>query len=167
MKKGIQFDSLSLDPFCSFRELLLDKFLYLGALAYSVSEVVQLCAANLTTADYVNSCYVGRVKRECLFYAYAICYTANCECFGDTAAMTTDNGAFEHLDSFAGAFLDLVVNANCVTYVEGRNCFLELLISKNFEFVHCDSPSEFLIFGTFVRSFAEDCPITYILARTK
>ncbi len=141
---------------CNF-ELLFDEFLNLGALTNSVAEVVQLRTANLTVTDHFNLSYVRRVERESLFYAYTICYAANSKGFANAAAMSCDNSAFKKLDSFASAFLDLVVNSYGVTNIELVGAFADLLISKNFEFVHF-SFLQFLYFRTFVRSFAEDCP---------
>lgn len=120
---------------CSF-ELLFDEFLNLGALTNSVAEVVKLRTANLTVTDNFNLSYVGRVEREGLFYAYAVCYAANSEGGTNAAVVSCDYGAFKKLDSFASAFLDLVVNADGVTYVELVGAFAELLICKNFELVH-------------------------------
>ena len=117
-------------------ELLFDEFLNLGALTNSVAEVVQLRTANLTVTDNFNLSYVGRIKREGLFYAYAICYAANRKGGTNTSVVSCDYGAFKKLDSFASAFLDLVVNADGITYVELMGAFDELLISKNFELVH-------------------------------
>jgi len=120
---------------CSF-ELLFDEFLNLGALTNSVAEVVQLRTANLTVTEYFNLSYVGRVEREGLFYAYTVCYAANGKGGTNTGVVSCDYGAFKKLDSFASAFLDLVVNADGVTDVELMGAFDELLIGKNFELVH-------------------------------
>ena len=149
---------MSAGKFSAVFELLFDEFLNLGALTNSVAEVVQLRTANLTVTDNFNLSYVGRVKREGLFYAYTICYAANGKGCANAAVVLCDYGAFKKLDSFASAFLDLVVNADGITYVELVGAFAELLICKNFELVHF-SVLQFLKFlksRTFVRSFAED-----------
>lgn len=117
-------------------ELLFDEFLNLGALTNSVAEVVQLRTANLTVTDNFNLSYVRGVEREGLFYAYTISYATNGESGTNAAVVSCDYGAFKKLDSFAGTFLDLVVNADGVTYVELMGAFAELLICKNFELVH-------------------------------
>ena len=122
--------------FCAVFELLFDEFLNLGALTNSVAEVVKLRTANLTVTDNFNLSYVGRVEREGLFYAYAVCNTTNSKGRANAAVVSCDYGAFKKLDSFASAFLDLVVNADGVTYVELVGAFAELLICKNFELVH-------------------------------
>ena len=116
-----------------------DEFLDLGSLADSLSDVVELCAANFTLTDNFNLSYIGRMEGEGLFNTASVCYAANCECFGDTAAVTSDNWSLLHLDSFTGTFFDTVVYANCVADVEGGYCFLQLLTCKNFELVHCYS----------------------------
>ena len=118
------------------RAVNLDEFLNLGCLTNSVTEVVQLSTANLTQTDNVYLSYVRRVEGEGLFNAAAVCNTANGEGFGDTAAMLSDYGAFEKLDSFTVTFFDKVVNADGVTHVEGRNGFLQLLRCKSLEFGH-------------------------------
>ena len=117
-------------------ELLFDEFLNLGALTNSVAEVVQLRTANLTVTEDFNLCYVGRVEREGLFYAYTVCYAANSKGRANAAVVSCDYSAFKKLDSFTGAFLDLVVNADGVTDVKLMGAFAELLICKNFELVH-------------------------------
>ena len=113
-----------------------DKFLDLGSLADSFSDVVELSTADFTLTDNVNLDYMGRMKRESLFNTAAISYAANSKCLGNAAAVTRDNGSFVHLDSFAGTFFDKVVYTNGVTDVEGRYGFLQLLTCKNFELVH-------------------------------
>ena len=88
LKQKIPNDGAATGPLIGelFVRMGLDLFLDLGALADSVSEVVQLCSADLTVADYIHGYDVGRVKREGLFHAAAICHTTNGEGFGDNAA---------------------------------------------------------------------------------
>ena len=79
--------------------------LNLGSLTYSVTQIVELCSANLTVADYVHGYDVGRMQREGLFYAYAVRDVAYGETFLDTAVLSCDNDTLEVLDSFLAAFL--------------------------------------------------------------
>ena len=110
-----------------------DQFLHLGALADSVSQVVQLRAADFTAAEDVNLDNVGGVQREGLFHADAVSHAADGEGFGDAAAVLADDGPLVHLDSFAGAFLDQVVNADGIAHVEDRHGLLQLLTLKSVE----------------------------------
>ena len=105
--------------------LCLDLFLNLGSLTNSVSQVVQLSASYLTVTDNVDTGYVGGMERESLFHAYTVCYAANGEGLGDTAAVTGDNSTLEHLDSFSRTLFDFVVYTDGVTNMES------ILGSKN------------------------------------
>ncbi len=128
---------------CKALDLLFD----LGCLTNSATEIVELCASNLTVTDGLNLNHVGGVDRESLFHATTVRNTSYGECLGDAAAVLCNDGAFEKLNSFAVAFLDSVVNTNCVTDVDGRNCLLELLICKNLNEIHFRA---LLYLGTFV-----------------
>ena len=109
----------------------LHLFLNLGSLTNAVAQVVQLCTANLTLADNVDSNNVRRMNREGLFNTAAVRNSSYSEGLRDSAAMLCNDGAFEHLNSFAGAFLDFVVNTNGVTNFETRYSFLLLLFRKS------------------------------------
>ena len=113
-----------------------DHFLNLGSLADTAAEVVELSASNLTLADNVNINYVGGVEREGLLNAATIGNTSNGKGLRDSAAMLCNNGTLEHLNSFACAFLNLVVNTNGVTNIETGNGFLLLLSSKSLNQIH-------------------------------
>ena len=114
----------------------LDLFLNLGRLTNSVTQIVELCTSDLTLTDNVNLLYVGGVDREGLFYATAVRNTSYRERLGDSAAMLSDNGSFEHLDSLASTLLDLVVNTNRVTNVDDRYFGLQLLVCKSLKHIH-------------------------------
>ena len=116
-----------------------DEFLDLGSLADSLSDVVELCAANFTLTDNFNLSYVGRMEGEGLFNTASVCYAANCECFGDTAAVTSDNCSLIHLDSFTGTFFDTVVYANCVADVEEGTVSFSCSLAKTSSLFICYS----------------------------
>lgn len=113
-----------------------DEFLDFGGLADSFSDVVELSAADLTVTDNVDLNYMGGMDGEGFFDTAAVSNAANRESFGDSAAVTGDNGALVHLNSFACTLFDKVVDTNSVANVEGRYFFLQLLTCKNFELVH-------------------------------
>ncbi len=107
----------------------LELFLNLGALAHTVTEIVKLRTANLTASDDLNLFNVGRMYREGLLNAAAVRNTSYSEGLGDTAAILSDDGTLEHLNSLSVALFDLVVDLNGVTNVKYRGIFLELLTS--------------------------------------
>ena len=82
-------------------------FLDLGALAHAAAQIVQLCTSDLTDADDFHLLHVRRMDRERLFNADAVGNSAYREGFGDSAAVLTDYGTLEQLDSLAVALFDL------------------------------------------------------------
>ena len=117
-----------------------DIFLNLRCLTYTVTQIVQLGTSYLTGADGVNLGNVGGVDGESLLNAYAVGNTSYGEGLGDTAAVLSDNGAFEHLDSFLVTLFDLVVHANGVTNVDRGNLILQLLVCKSLNQIHYGPP---------------------------
>ena len=105
-------------------KLLLD----LGALADSVAKVVELCASDFTDSDDLDLIDVRGMYREGLLDADAVGYASDSEGFGDAAAVLSDDSALENLNTLAGSFLDLIVNADGVADIDYRDIFLELLI---------------------------------------
>ena len=106
-----------------------DDFLDLCSLAGALSEVVELCSSDLTTADNSDIRNVRRMKRPCLLNAYTVGHLADRECFAGSAALTLHNNALEDLNSFAAAFLDLTVYTNCIAYAELRSSAVLLRFS--------------------------------------
>ena len=109
----------------------LDLFLNLRCLTNSVAEIVELCSSDLTGTDNVNLLNVGRVDGECLFNSTAVRYASYGKGLGDSAAMLSDNGSLEHLDSLTGSLFDLVVYANGITNIDLGKFGLELLVCKS------------------------------------
>ena len=107
----------------------LDAFLNLGALTNSVAKIVKLSTSNLTNSGCFNLSNVGRVERESLFNAAAVCNTSYGEGLGDSAAALSDYGTLEDLNSFLGfltlaGFNDTDVYLNVVTNDDVRNLAL-------------------------------------------
>ena len=112
-----------------------DELFDLGALADSVAEVVQLCTANLTAPDDLYLFHVGRMDRERLFNAAAVCDAANLERLRDPAAAATDDRALEDLGADPLSLFDPVVDPYGVSDVELRDLSLHLLIDKHVDLV--------------------------------
>ena len=95
-----------------------DLFLNFCTLTDSVSEIVELSTSDLTASYNVDFCNVGRVEREGLFYAAAVCNSAYRKGLRDTAAVLADNRALKKLDSFTSTLFDEVVYSYGITDIE-------------------------------------------------
>ena len=116
--------------------LWLDLFLNLGCLTNSVTQVVELCSANLTLTDNVYLLNVRRVDGEGLLHAASVGNASYGEGLGDSAAVLCNNGTLEHLNSLAVTLFDSVVYTNGVTNVDDRQFGLKLLVCKSLKHVH-------------------------------
>ena len=117
-----------------------DKFLNLGALTNSITEIEELGTSNLTASDNLYLLNSGRVDGEGLLNAATVSNVANGEGLGDAATVLADNGTLKNLNSLSGTLFDLVVNLYGVTNVELGNLSLKLLARKSSEFIHCKTP---------------------------
>ena len=108
-----------------------DELLNAGCLTNSVTEIVELSTSYLTNSGNNYLLNVGRMKREGLLNANTVCYAANGEGFGDTAAILGDNGSFENLNTGTLTLNYTAVNLNVITDVELGNVILELLTCKS------------------------------------
>ena len=105
----------------------LDSLLDLCSLAEAVAQVVQLCTADLALTDGLDHCNVGRMQGENLLAADAVGNTANSDGLSDAAALASDDGAFENLDTLTRAFLDANMNTNGVADLSFGQLFLHVL----------------------------------------
>ena len=137
-------------------EQSVDLLLDLGSLTDAVTQVVQLGAAHLTNTDDLDAGHVGGVQGEGLLHAATVGNTADGEGLGDAAAVLSDNGTLEDLDSLAVALFDLVLDTNGVTDLEGGDSLLQLLIGKSLNQIHDYLAS--LKSGVFMQSDAADHP---------
>lgn len=113
-----------------------DDLLDLGALSYSVAEVVQLGASYLADSCHNDLFDVRGVKREGLLDADTVGNTSYGECLGDSAAVLCDNGSLEDLGTGTLALDDAAVDLDVVAYVENGNVLLELLTCKSLDNIH-------------------------------
>jgi len=119
---------------------LSNLFFDLGCLTDSAAQIVQLSTSDLTGTNNVHLHNVRGVNGECLFDSATVRNASNGKGLGDSAAILGNYCAFEKLNSFAGTFLNAVVNTNRVTYVNGRYVLLELLICQNLNEIHYLGP---------------------------
>ena len=92
-------------------ELLLEA----GALAAAIAEEVQTAAANLAVAFHNNLVDAGRAGQESTFNADTVGRdTADSESGIRPVVMGEEDYAFEFLDTFTVAFLDLYMNGDLV-----------------------------------------------------
>ena len=110
----------------SSRSPLFDDFFYLGSLADSSSEIVQLRTSYLASSDDLNLLDLRRMQRPCLLNADSVGVLSDGECRSDTSALLLEHNALEYLDSLTVSFFDLRGNADGVAYVELRDLCLEL-----------------------------------------
>ena len=69
--------------------------------------------------------------RESLLNAYAVRNTSNGYRLVDAGVLDSDDGTLENLNSFAVAFLDLLVYLNGSANLEFRQIVLDLLLCEN------------------------------------
>ncbi len=120
--------SLGVTPVFSF---LSDALFDLGALADSVTEIIELCTTNLTASDNLDLLNVRRMDRERLLDAAAICYATYLERLGNTASAATDNRTLEDLRTNSLSLFDPVIDSHGITDVELGDLCLHLLIDKH------------------------------------
>lgn len=100
----------------------LEFLLEAGALTAAIAQEVQTAAADLAVTfndDFVNA---GRAGQESAFNADTVGRdTADGECGIRAIVMGEEDDAFEFLDTFAVAFLDLYMNGHLITGEKIRN----------------------------------------------
>ena len=102
-------------------------FLDLGCLALTITQIIQLGAANLTVTDHFYVINTGGIDRERAFNTNPVGHPANSEGLADATVTLGDNSAFESLQTFAVSFHNLYPNADSVADVEGRKIAANLL----------------------------------------
>ena len=86
----------------------LDSLLDLGSLAQTVTQVVQLCTANLAAANRFDLHNARGVNRENLFTADTVAQATNGDGLLNAAMLAGNDGTLENLHSFTSAFLDFM-----------------------------------------------------------
>ena len=103
------------------RDSRLTTFLNLGRLTAQVTQVVQLCTANVTASQNLDVVDVRGVNREGTLHTDAERHLANGKGLTDTGALATDNNAPEHLNTGLLALNDLHVDINGIAGAKLRN----------------------------------------------
>ena len=114
----------------------LDLFLDLGSLAETVTQVVQLRAANLALADGLDVGDPGRMQGEDLLTANTIADAANSDGLADAAMLAGNDSTLEHLDTLTGAVRDLYVHTNGVAHPNLGQLFLHVLAGQSLYQIH-------------------------------
>jgi hypothetical protein len=91
-----------------------------------VSQEIEARATNVPTTDDFDLLNARRMRREYALYAHAVRNLANRERSANTATLSPDHNAFEHLDTFFIAFANLGVNAYAVPGTKLRKFCLEV-----------------------------------------
>ena len=102
-------------------------FLDLCSFSLAFTQIIQLCATNLTAADQIHMVNAGRMDRESSFNSDTVRNAANSESFTDSAVALGDNGAFESLQTLTVSFNDLYPDTDRVTDIELRYIAADLL----------------------------------------
>ena len=130
-------------------ETELNLLLNLSRLSNSVAKIVELSATNLRLAEYYDLVNVGGMQGEGLLNAYAVGNSSYGEGLRDSAAVLSDNGTLEELNSLLLSLGDTNVNLYAVTDAKLRNLSFKLLTCKSSYLIHYDGPP---ILRTFVQS---------------
>ena len=136
-------------------KVLLNLLFNLSRFTDSVTKIIELRATNLCLAEYYDLINVGRMKGEGLLNTYAVRNTSYSEGLRDSAAVLSDNGTLEHLNSFLLTLDDLDVNLYAVADTECGNFGLKLLVNKSLDLFHFMASFKL---RTFVQSIVEDRP---------
>ena len=127
MKKATKKAWLQKPRFFVLKESVLQLLADLGSLTDAAAQVIELGAADITAAHGLDLLDEGRMDVEHLLDADAVGETTNGEGLLKTAVLLRDNDALEDLDTLAGAFLDLDVNADGIADVDNGHFLLQLL----------------------------------------
>src|SRR5690606_21045718 len=103
----------------------------------AAAQIVELGAADRTTADQLDAVDPRAEKREYPLDAFAIADFANGEAGIDAGTAAGDADAFISLDPLTVAFTDAYIDDNRITGGEGRNLavLLKLLQLLGFKFL--------------------------------
>ena len=135
----------------------LDELLDLSALTNSATNVVELRTSDLTVSNNVDLSNVRRMYGEDLLNAYAVSNLSYGEGLGNSAALLSNYGSLEELNSLVVTVLDSAVYLNGITDLDEVGVTLHLLICKSLKHIHVG----FLlnILRMFMQSFAADHPV--------
>jgi hypothetical protein len=86
-----------------------------GGFATQTAEVIQLCAADSAGSNHVDMVHNGSVQGEDALYALTETHFPNSDSFAHAFIVAGDHGAFECLEAFFIAFLNLYVDTNSVS----------------------------------------------------
>ena len=118
---------------------LFQNFFNLSCFTNSVSQVEQFSTSYNTTSYNLDTVDSGRVYGPCSFNANAGSDTSYCESFSDAAALSFDNNAFEHLQSFSCTLYYFSINTDCVANVKRSYFAFQLFIFQISDDIHCNS----------------------------
>ena len=107
-----------------------ELLLYLGRLAYPVTQVVELGPTDLTYPDIFDMVNVRGMNRENFFHADTVGNASYGKGFGNAAACSSDNSSLENLNSFPLAFTNFDVHLDGVANSNLRGVFFDLEIGR-------------------------------------
>ena len=125
----------------------LQALLDLGLLADTVTQVIQLGAADFTAADGLDGDDGGRMHGEDLLAANVVADAADGDRLVDAAMLLGDDDALESLITLTASFLDTNGDANGVADVQLGQFGLHVLLGKGFDEIHDKS---FLFLKAFI-----------------
>jgi len=95
--------------------------------ACSLAEKIEFCAPYFSASDGPDIDDVGRMEGEDSLDALVAYYSADGECFVDSAALSGDYSAGKNLHALFVAFFDSAVDIDCIAYLEMWYIFPEAL----------------------------------------
>ena len=115
---------------------VLFSFFDSGSFAGETTQVEEFCTTNDTVALYFDLFQTWGMNEECSFYADAVGNTTNGEGFSYAGISSSNDNAFENLNSFVLAFYDFNMNSYGVPGTEFRNVVSQLFIFQCFNNIH-------------------------------
>ena len=120
-------------------------FLDLGRFALTITQIVELRAANLTVTDQIHMIDTGGIDRESTFNTDTVGHPANRKGFADAAVALGNDSAFESLQTFAVTFNNLYPHTYGITDVESGEITANLLrFDGTNNFIHPRMPPSLL-----------------------
>jgi len=114
----------------------LANFLNSGCFAAKRAQVVQLGAANFTSASHFDLLDLRRVQLYCILKADSIRDFANGERFADSAAAALDHNAFEQLNPFTRTLDNLHMHLQRVAWTKAGDIFAKQILSNLLNEIH-------------------------------
>ena len=117
--------------------MILEQLLDLSSLTNSVTQIVELCSANLTVSYELNLVNCRAVQRENTLDTAAVRYTSNGKGLADATVLLGNDSTLEDLDTALLALLDTNVYLYGITDLDLGSILLHACVADHLKCIHC------------------------------